>query len=189
MGQIERHVISVEQPADVRDARLRPLFELWDSRRRGRCMPARGDFLAEEFKAWMPNLVLYEVEGEASSFRLEVRLSGTAIVELDGADLTGRYLDELIDPARHPAIYRSYGQCIAARAARYEWADTEPHEPVYSVRRIPFRSFCKLLLPLSADDSSVQMMLVALYADFDPLVDGEALTLREAAGRGGLPLD
>ncbi|MFK5088469.1 hypothetical protein ACI4A4_28500, partial [Klebsiella pneumoniae] len=67
----------------------------------------------------MPNLVLYEVEGDAVSFRLKVRVSGTAIVELDGADLTGRYLDELIDPSRHPAIYRSYRQCIAAGAARY----------------------------------------------------------------------
>ncbi len=189
MRQIERTRISVERPADVGDARLRQLYELWSARRGPRRMPARADFLAEEFKAWMPNLAIYEIEGDARSFRMKVRLSGTAMVRLDGADLTGRYFDEVIDPVRHAAIYRSYQQCIETIAPRYEAAETEPFDPVYSVAHVPFRYFRKLLLPLSSDDARVEMMLVSIYADFDPVVDGEPVSLREAAGRGGVVLD
>lgn len=149
-------------------------------------MPARADFVAEEFKAWMPNMAIYEVEGDARAFRLKVRLSGTAIVRLDGADLTGRYFDEVIDPVRHAVIHDSYRQCIEQAAARYETAETEPFDPVYAVAHVPFRYFRKLLLPLSSDDARVEMMLVSIYADFDSVVDGEPLSLREVSRRSGL---
>ncbi len=186
MRQIERTRTTVEQPADIGDARLRSLYELWAARRGGRRMPARADFVPEEFKAWMPHIALYEVEGDAQSFRLKVRLSGTAMVRLDGTDLTGRYFDEVVDPVQHAAIYDSYRQCIELVAARYESAEIEPFDPVYAVTPVPFRHFRKLLLPLSTDDIRVEMMLVSIYADFDPIVDGEPLSLREASRRSGL---
>lgn len=186
MRQIERTRTTIIQPADVGDARLRSLYELWAAKRRGRRMPGRGDFLPEEFKAWMPHLALYEVEGDARSFRLRVRLSGTEMVRLDGADLTGRYFDEVIDPVQHAEIHESYRQCIEMAAPRYEAAEIEPFDPVYAVAPVPFRYFRKILLPLSTNHTRVEMMLVSIYADFDPVVDGETLSLREASRRSGL---
>lgn len=189
MQQIERTKISVERAADVGDARLRSLYALWDARRGGRRMPARSDFLPEEFKAWMPHLAIYDVEGDARAFRLKVRLSGTEMVRLDGADLTGRYFDEVIDPARHPSIHRSYQECIELTAARYESAALDLFDPTYAVARVPFRYFRKIILPLSSDDVRVEKMLVSIYADFDPVIDGEPVSLREASRRGGVVLD
>jgi hypothetical protein len=186
MRQIERTRTTVEQPADIGDARLRSLYELWAAKCGGRRMPARADFVPEEFKAWMPHVALYEVEGDAASFRLKVRLSGTEMVRLDGADLTGRYFDEAIDTVQHAAIYESYRQCIELAAPRYESAEIEPFDPVYAVAPVPFRYFRKLLLPLSTGGLRVEMMLVSIYADFDPTVDGERLSLREASRRSGL---
>lgn len=189
MHHIERTKITVEQAADIGDGRLRGLYGLWAGKRGSREMPARADFLAEEFKAWMPHLAIYEVEGDARRFRLRVRLSGTEMTRLDGADLTGRYFDEVLDPVRHAAIHRSYQQCIELAKPRYEVAEVEPLDPVYALAPIPFRYFRKLLLPLSTDDVRVEMMLVSIYADFDPVVDGETLSLREAAGRSGMVFD
>src|SRR4051794_28327761 len=78
----------------VQNPQLDSLYRLWESKLTGRLMPARRDFLAEDFAPWMPNLAISDVEAEPRRYRL--RLVGTGINEYDGADYTGRYLDEVL---------------------------------------------------------------------------------------------
>lgn len=138
---------------------FRRLYQFWKQRTGERRLPSRRDFLAEEFKDWMGHIAIVDVLSNPRRFRL--RLVGTEVTFYDGADFTGRRLDEVLAPAIRPVILRQYDQCVdEARPYAFRYQSTNFRNRGATVD--------KLFLPLSVDGETVSQILVCLYAQFRP---------------------
>ncbi|QJE72911.1 PAS domain-containing protein [Aerophototrophica crusticola] len=136
---------------------LQSLLSFWESLRKGRELPSRQDFRPEDLGPWMGHLGLVAVEHGG---RFRVRLSGTTIVEYDGEDFTGRYLDEAVPPAAYQEILRPYRQVLETR---------QPVHSSYVSRLGPSASATleRLLLPFSDDGCRVDLIMAGIYAVTD----------------------
>jgi hypothetical protein len=137
--------------AEIKDERLRRLFQYWADKRGARRFPARRDIDPLDFAYVLGYVMLIDVTHDPLRFRF--RLYGTALLDRNSAvDMTGKYLDEHARPE-----FRAY--------LRDEWAETvERGAPTHGFfdRMIDdeLRKFEVLRLPLSADGASVDMLLV-----------------------------
>lgn len=103
-----------------------------------------------EIKSQLRRIFIVEIVGNPPRFRF--RLAGTAIVNGFGEEITGRFLDELDLAKRNDEIAADYQKVIATRAPvcsrwRFIKADLRP------------QSYERLLLPLSSDGATVDMIL------------------------------
>ena len=80
--------------AAIADVRLRALFGYWREKRGDGTMPARADLDPLEIPTLLPIVGLVDVLDGGARFRY--RLVGTEIVDVDGHDATGRFLDEVL---------------------------------------------------------------------------------------------
>jgi len=138
--------------------RLAAIYQYWDGKRRGRLMPSRADIDPIELKPYLPQLVLLDVEGEPPRFRY--RLVGTEVTRvrqgLRSSDPTGQFVDEVTHHQGTGAVLAHYRRVVAERKPS---TDAGTYTP--SPER-PWIRFSRLVLPLSADDVAVNMLLVAL---------------------------
>lgn len=84
--------------ADCREPAIARLYEYWLARRGEHRFPARRDIDPLDMKFALGGISLFDVEqpgGRDAALRFRYRLIGADIVQRDGFDLTGRYLDEL----------------------------------------------------------------------------------------------
>lgn len=79
--------------ADCREPAIGWLYDYWLAKKGGHRFPARQDIDPLEMKVALGGISLFDVERDPLRFRY--RLIGADIVQRDGFDLTGRYLDEL----------------------------------------------------------------------------------------------
>lgn len=138
--------------------KLAQLLAFWESRRPSAGLPPRSAFLAEEFRPWMGHIGIVEVEAERPRFR--VRLAGVAIVEYDGADFTGKYLDEVVPAHARRTILGPFEVCLREKAPQYDII-SQPFQGA-TVRRLH-----RLLCPCAEDGERVDRILVGVYADID----------------------
>ncbi|WP_207481691.1 PAS domain-containing protein [Arenibaculum pallidiluteum] len=146
----------LQQDSDTSRAKLAALYAFWKSRRGDRWLPPWSSFHPEEFKSWMPNLLVVGVEGPGL-YRL--RLVGTRVVEYDGADHTGRMLHEVVKEPTRPVVLRQFDDCVhGARpmAFRYRTSDFS---------RTP-AAIDKIFLPVTDAAGGVCRVLVCFYLDF-----------------------
>ena len=147
-------------------SRCRPetaaFYRYWDSKRRGRLMPARADLDPVEMRDWLPGVALVDVhrDVEPRPFRLTYRLLGTRITRVRGRDDTGRPVHEAFFGADLDAALENYRLVITERKSVYDW-DRTPSQDGFA------REAETLLLPLSADGAAVDMVLV--YQEVDTL--------------------
>jgi hypothetical protein len=150
------------------ETELRALRDLWEAKRGDRPLPARSDFLAEELARWMPYVALIDVEAQPLRFRL--RLIGTMINAYDGADYTGRYMDEVLEPGVSAYILGQYERCVAERRPqRISYRGLYRHSPAFVE---------KLYLPLSRNGDAIDKLLACIYADFKDPDAGSRPTLQ-----------
>lgn len=102
----------------------RALFDWWHLASGERTMPQRRDFLAESLAPWWPNLVFYDVvatEGAQAdtAIRFRFRVHGTNVVEFDGGDFTGQFLDTVLSPVAAPLILATYRDVVNVRLPLY----------------------------------------------------------------------
>ncbi len=137
---------------------LGAVYAYWDSKRRGRAMPSRADIDPLEMKAFLPQLVLLDVEGEPPRFRY--RLVGTEVTQvrrgLGKSDPTGQFVDEVAHHQGTSAVLYHYRRVVAERKPS---TDAGTYRPT---GERPWVRFSRLVLPLSADGAAVNMLLVAL---------------------------
>lgn len=136
---------------------LTPVSELgafWDIRRAGRAMPARRDFIAEDFRPWFGHIRMLAVEHDP--LRFKVTLEGTEIRDLAGEDFTGRYLDDVYKAAYREILLAPYVECVQAKAPRLEML-----LPGMALQN--FTTIERLMLPCG-DGDRVTHLIVALYA-------------------------
>lgn len=138
---------------DITSEILRKLHDYWDEKRAGRAMPSRSDIDPLDIPSLLPNLLLFDVEAE--SRRLRARLVGTAIVELYGADYTGKYLDEIDFGDRRDQILEDYATCVELRRPSIS------NRLFWNLRDAQLR-IERLILPLSNDQETVNMLLAGI---------------------------
>jgi hypothetical protein len=129
------------------------LYQYWNARRGIRSMPSRTDIDPLEMRPWLPRLTLVDVGPEGKQFTY--RLVGTQIVDLLGANPTGRpvesaWPDECVD-----VVLEGYRDVLENRAPVFcqqscRWL--EDQEP----------SAWAMHLPLSSDGVEVDMILAYL---------------------------
>jgi hypothetical protein len=149
--------VEIQQPdtADIRDARLRRLYEYWVEKKGQRRFPSRRDIDPIDFAYVLGHVILIDVLRDPLRFR--VRVHGTEMVAKAGYDLTGKFLDD------HPITeYRRYVMERCEGLVR----DGEPllvrHDRTLDGKP---RRYEALWLPLSDDGQQVTRLLAALIYD------------------------
>jgi len=135
----------------IGDKRMLALYQYWGSKRAGRPMPARADIDPTEIPTLLPFILLIDVIDGGADFRY--RLVGTDIVRWVGNDLTGRTFTEVL-PAGNYAAYIAglVRDTIGRRSPLYS-------EGGFVVDGRVDRQVRRLVLPLSADGTTVNMVL------------------------------
>ncbi len=154
---------------DVRDDPvLGPALDYWERKRGARLVPVRRDIDATEIPA--PLLPFLQItERIEATGRIRFRLVGTGIVEAYGADLTGKYMDEIYSGNRLRYVEANYR------------AVCESRRPVLVVNRYhssrPVALVCyRLVMPLADDGTTIRQFLTAMRFDFP----GDAVEWRGA---------
>ena len=140
--------------AGIGHAKLEGLYRHWLEKRGARLMPARADFDALDLKDWLGNLMLIEVLSGATEFRY--RLYGSVLASYYGEDYTGK-TTRVVEPDVASRVTREYAEVSRER------------RPLLVRRKRAVRhsmlTIAKLILPLSADGSTVDMLLVGSYPE------------------------
>ena len=139
----------------MREPKLRTLLAYWNAKRGTRAMPARADIDPLDVPPILPNVVLVDVTGDPPRFRF--RVVGTDIVSRYGAEFTGRDLEKV-----------DLGNALGSVRSQYEETVRE-RLPTYCRHQIETAAgkllrYERLLLPLAADGSHVNMLLGGVYA-------------------------
>lgn len=140
------------QQPEIVDRRLQRLLDYWEKGRGARALPARSDINPGDLRFLLGHLILLDVVREPLRFR--VRLQGTEVEWWMGGDLTGKTIDQLSSPT------------LAAAAQEHLAASAEAARPCHrigeqKVADVP-RRYEALILPLSADGKTVNMLLAAV---------------------------
>lgn len=135
---------------ELNDERLRQLFRYWESKRGKRRMPSRSDIDPIDLSYCLGNLCLIEVE-QSEPPRFRFRVDGSNCVHISGIEMTGRYVDEIAQVDYRKAMENAYSQIYATKLPHF-YRDDE----IWDNRRYQTEG---LLLPLSGDDRTVNMMI------------------------------
>lgn len=154
---------------DVRnDPVLSSALAYWERKCGSRPVPARRDIDATEI---VPSLLpfLQLTERVEATGRIRYRLIGTGIVDAYGADLTGKYMDEIYSGERMRYVEANYRTVCESR------------RPVLVVNRYhstrPVSLVChRLLMPLADDGVTIRHFLTAMRFEFP----GDAIEWRGA---------
>jgi hypothetical protein len=142
----------IESPLALVDRDLRRLYEFWKERRGTRLAPSRAELDPVSLRYVLGNLLLVDVLRDPLRFRY--RLCGTNIVARAGFDLTGRFVDDHPEPQFREFALARYRKVVELAA------------PLHDLRNQVFdhrtRRYEVLMLPLSSDGTSVDMVLVAM---------------------------
>jgi hypothetical protein len=138
-------------------------YRYWDMKRGDRVMPSRADIDPLEMKSWLAGTALIDVKRDAASpngYALRYRLIGTQPTKLRGRDVTGMRVEIGYFGANLEAALENYRLVIEEKTHVYDW-DRTPSTDGFA------REAETLLLPLSADGETVDMVLV--YQEVDTL--------------------
>lgn len=147
-------------PATAVNRKFRTFFDYWKSKAVGDKLPGRQHVDPLEMRAFLPNMMLYDVAREGTATKFRIRLFGTGLFALWQADLTGRWLNDIVPPAMLGRIEADLIDCVTAAQPRHGG-----HRLAFPGREIVAHE--RLLLPLAADGETVDM-LMALYLEASP---------------------
>src|SRR3569623_2093005 len=82
---------------ELASSKVRELHAWWSAHRGSAGIPDRSAFDPTRFARLLPNMIISEAERDP--FRIRYRLVGTKVADVLNIDLTGRYLDEVVDEA------------------------------------------------------------------------------------------
>lgn len=149
---LEREVL--DRP---RDPDLLELYQLWQTKRGGRLMPSRSDFDPSEFRKLLPTIQLYDVGRVEGTYK--VRLVGSALVELAGRNNTGKPPGYGLPESDARSIVEILNVVVRRRAPLFGRGH------VHWISGKGYRKYEGCVLPLSDDDTSVNIILCALKFD------------------------
>jgi hypothetical protein len=126
------------------------MLAYWESKLKGRSMPARSDIDPVELKGLLPNIMLVDVVDDERRF--VYRLVGTGEVQLRGHDPTGKSVRDGYFAATPTAAEERYQRILDTRAPYYEEDNFQMVD----------RYICEanLFMPLSEDGETINMIMV-----------------------------
>lgn len=134
------------------DSRLSGLIGYWAGKRQGRRFPARADFDPLELKPLLGHLLMVDVVREpADQLRFRYRLFGSEFVFYHGADMTGRWLEDIANPGFRDELLDYYRSVVNQGEVR-----TLSYDYLVADRRHRFQA---VLVPLAADGKTVNIVL------------------------------
>jgi len=128
------------------------LVALWEDRRGDRAMPRRADFSVPDLKPWLGDLALLDVIDDGADFRY--RVHGVNLAQRAGFDLSVKLLSSLPDPPRG-IFAHEYRRALAHRTPR--------HFVNPSILDRSKDHYEKLILPLSSDGETIDMLLAGIW--------------------------
>ncbi|WP_119165687.1 PAS domain-containing protein [Algihabitans albus] len=148
----------------IEEQPLSELYAYWSKRKRAGNLPRREDIDPVDIPRLLGNLMLLDVHrGREDTHRFRFRLVGTAICDIAGADLTGRWLDELF----YPGPYLSYLGALnneVVNLGRATYTRTLLIFGSGTHKRITARVIC----PLVDDGQEVKMIIAGQVFDSRP---------------------
>jgi len=143
--------VTANEPAlSVKSPVLQRLHQEWESRRRGRRMPARADFDPVDLKFVLGHLSLIDVQRDPLRFRFRIHASNVAARV--GFDLTGKDVDAIADTYYRKLVRAHYIAVVDRRRPVVEFRD-----------RVMTDSVCLhcevLALPLGDDGEAVDRIM------------------------------
>lgn len=149
--------VSALEAASASDILIR-LYRYWMDKRGGHPLPSRADIDPLEFSFAVGRVSLVEVGTGPKRFRY--RLVSSAITERLGYEMTGKYTSELPDDGVRRYVEGLYGQVIDLRLPMYEKSTRTFDHQIWKHEA--------LLLPLSSDRATINMILVYRWT-YDPV--------------------
>lgn len=150
----------------VDDARLSHVLSCWQRWRGSQLWPARDDIDPLDLKQLLPNIFMVQVVDDGERFRYV--LTGIAVREQLGFELSEKHLDEIFTGEQLKRVTRNY-QTVIAGAGHYV-------SQLWTQRKRPIMQFRRLLLPMASDRTRIDTVLG--FALYDRL-----------AGHDGRPID
>jgi hypothetical protein len=132
-------------------------YRYWEAQCASRAVPRRADIDPADIPTLLPNLQLIDVLDGGRRFRF--RLVGTAIVTAFGAELTGRYFDEVMTAQRLAIAIGHYRLVCESMRPIYIRA-------AYTTSRYGDIIASRVIAPLSADSASVNMAIALQTFEF-----------------------
>ena len=136
---------------------LAQLYSYWQSKRGDRLMPSRADINPVEMQAFLSHTMLIDVladQGDNPRFRL--RLVGTHAVGAYGAEITGKYNDEIDLGDQREKVIAACLESVYSKAPVFLSGSIvkQPENETITYERLG--------VPLSSNGESVDMILVAV---------------------------
>ncbi|MDE1930501.1 MAG: PAS domain-containing protein [Alphaproteobacteria bacterium] len=142
-----------ESELSIKSPLLQRLHQDWESRRRGRQMPARADFDPVDLKYVLGYLSLIDVQRDPLRFRFRIHASN--IAGRVGFDLTGKDVDAIADVHYRKLVRAHYIAVVEQRRPVVEFRD-----------RVVTDNTCLhcevLALPLADDGETVDRIMTCM---------------------------
>lgn len=145
------------QPGEARDRRIGELESYWKSKLNGRQMPSRKDIDPAEIVRLLPYIALVDVVPDVPiEKRYRVRLFGTQLVEYHQKDWTGKFISDVTPGEATQRLVQAGEFCVNHRRP---WLSSGK---IYWTNQKSAKHFEAVILPLSPDDATVNMLLALL---------------------------
>lgn len=142
-----------EPELSIKSPLLQRLHQDWESRRRGRQMPARADFDPVDLKYVLGYLSLIDVQRDPLRFRFRIHASN--IAGRVGFDLTGKDVDAIADVHYRKLVRAHYIAVVERRRPVVEFRDRVMTDNVCL--------HCEVLaLPLANDGETVDRIMTCM---------------------------
>jgi hypothetical protein len=138
-------------PTDIAQPALRRVYEYWLSKKGERRAPARRDLDPADLRDVLPTTLLIDVTRDP--WRFTYRLAGTLTERIHGVELTGRAIDTLKPPAFAAMLQNELIELAERVEPQFVYLE------FINQMGVP-RGYHVLRLPLAADGSTVDMVLV-----------------------------
>lgn len=149
----DSRVGAVELPVgDSAHPDLAAVLAYWNGKRGDRIAPPRNAVEPGDLVRYLPRIKLVDVlRGPDGTLDFKFRLAGTAIGTILGTELTRSRPRDLQPPQFGALIHDHYTQCVLQARPFLHRVE------VNSLRR--FHSYARLLLPLSGDGTTIDMLM------------------------------
>lgn len=140
----------------ISEPRIKDFYHFWKARRRDSEVPLKRSFDPTSMPpAWLPRITIYQWLGE----KFLIRLVGTYVVDIDGSDPTGRFLEDILPPAMAEQRHAMFRAVLTRSMPAY-------YRGIYNLgdtgRKMPFE---RLLLPVSASGGEADHIMAMITFD------------------------
>ncbi|MEQ9326437.1 MAG: hypothetical protein RJQ21_03985 [Rhodospirillales bacterium] len=145
----------IDDENDIKRPQLRSLWSFWRSKAPAGLLPARSDFLIEEFLSWGRNISIMRREPETGRYR--VTLASTAMIDLNGCNPTGLTPEEFVPPQSLE---------FSLNCLKHAERESKAALDTYIVNRNDQALGCdRLTLPCADDGETIDCVIVGHYFD------------------------